>query len=75
MSNLIEEFEALKTDVEKWKFVIEHKDSLVIHLDNDGTFIRLRTNDEEWAAFDGYIGWSDGVFSLLKAIGVKAESV
>ncbi len=45
-------------------------------LDNDYTFI-INNNDVymDVLEFDSYIGWSDGVVSLLEAMGIEAECV
>ena len=75
MSNkkLIDEFNQLKTDVERWVWVKSHQHTgVVVSLDNDDTFIVIGDLD---ATFDNYIGWSDGVQELLKAMGISAEPV
>ena len=75
MSNkkLIDEFNQLKTDVERWVWVKSHQHTgVVVSLDNDDTFIVI---GDLYATFDNYIGWSDGVQELLKAMGISAEPV
>ena len=75
MSNkkLIDEFNQLKTDVERWVWVKSHQHTgAVVNLDNDDTFIVI---GDLYATFDSYIGWSDGVQELLKAMGIAAEAV
>ena len=49
----------------------------MVNLDNDDTFVTILGGDSEsgYVNFDGYLGWSDGVISLLEAVGIKAESV
>ena len=76
MKNLLHEFEKLKTDEEKWIWVINNQENnIIVNLDNDGTFITIKGNDDDYGDFIDYIGWSDGIFSLLKAIGIKCEGV
>lgn len=88
MSKIIEEFKALPNDVEKWKWLIGKQGlGLKVVCDNDQTSLvdevaRDKADDEcldyedlnIYADFNGYIGWSSGVFSLLDAIGIDAES-
>lgn len=71
------------SDLKKWKYVLKHKDEIEIFLDNDMTYGHFiadeATEENDWERatldFDWYLGWSDGVQILLKAIGVKAEGV
>jgi len=75
MCNLFEGFNNLKTDVEKWKWVIDNQHlGFTVMLDNDDTFLSHPENNEI-GEFDGYLGWSDGAISLLEALGVESESV
>ena len=77
MNKFKQKFDSLKNDVDRWKFVLENKDKdFQVLLDNDMTFIDF--NDDEFdltCDFDGYLGWSDGVFSLLKALGIPHDGV
>jgi hypothetical protein len=79
---LYKEFEALDNDVDRWKWVIENKEFVTVKLDNDDTFVIFRDEedldwDEEGHIMDimEYVGWSDGIFNLLRALGVAAEGV
>lgn len=73
----IEELRACKTDKERWRWLLDNKDSgLIVMLDNDDTFVS--DPDDEGAdvvQFDWYIGWSQGVIDLLDVLGIKAEEV
>lgn len=85
MSSLIKEFDSLRSDKQRWEWLIIHQDQgLQLQLDNDRTIIvdttinpdDLEWDDESyWSSFDNYIGWSEGVFNLLHAIGIDCESV
>ena len=74
----IKELAALKTDKERWAYLLEKKDPfLLVLLDNDMTFVvdSETTEDEESVDFDTYVGWSDGVQILLDAAGIANERV
>jgi len=67
---LLSKFKKLKTDTQKWRFIIENKKQMPpILLDNDSTKIDLGRGD--YFEFNKYIGYGDGVVNLLKAIGIK----
>ena len=76
------EFNDLK-DIEKWAYVLEHRDEIVIYLDNDltyGHFINDDHDQEEYddrvtLDFDWYLGYPDGLQILLSAIGINFELV
>lgn len=75
---LHKEFKKLKTDIKRWKWIIDNQDKdIIVQLDNDSTFaVFINDEDGEFVFhFDNYIGWSDGVFELLEAMKIKAESV
>lgn len=78
MSKLIEDFNNLKNDKARWGFVLANKSKLRLSLDNDDTMViddNASDDDENnYGSFDNYIGWSDGVITLLGAIGVDADS-
>ncbi len=68
------------TDELKWKKLPELQKEvpkLILNLDNDDTFITYEGIDAEdfILEFDEFIGWSDGVQTLLKAFNIKAEPV
>lgn len=78
MDSLFETFNNLQNDEARWKWLIVNQDKgIIVNCDNDDTFITTPDDedDEDYASFDNYVGWSDGVFDLLKAIGIEAESV
>jgi len=79
-NELLEEFNSLPNDVEKWKWIKRHQHTgILIYLDNDSTCgVLPDENDPEDPLifdFDSYVGWADGVECLLEAIGIKAECV
>ncbi len=50
---------------------------LIVYLDNDDTFVCHKDLDAEifMLQFDEFIGWKDGVITLLKAFNIKSEPV
>ena len=75
MSELLNEFKELKTDEERWRWVIDHQsDDIVVYCDNDATYITI-DGEEGYESFDYYIGWAEGVFKLLDAVGINVEAV
>ena len=84
---LIDEFNTLKNDKDRFRFIIQHKGIFKLSLDNDQTWpavadhIAAQFSEDvvedlpTMNDFDGYLGWSDGVVSLLEVIGVKGEPV
>jgi hypothetical protein len=81
---LMNEFKLLNNDLDRWKWIIENKNEQnlpPVMLDNDCTdigFYYMNDNDKEIGKnfyFDNYIGYDKGLFTLLKAIGIKAEGV
>ena len=74
------EFDKLPNDIERWKWVKEHQDTgIIVYLDNDDTHGILPDpnddNDVVIFQFDEYVGWADGIESLLASMGIKAECV
>lgn len=75
---LLSQFRDLDNDVQRWRWVAKNQGKgFKVMLDNDSTWIEFDCSqgDELYADFDDYLGWSEGAFSLLKAIGVECESV
>lgn len=77
---LLEEFDKLPNDVERWKWVQSHQDTgILIHLDNDDTSGTLPDPDDPEDVlvfqFENFVGWDQGIDDLLKAVGIKAECV
>ena len=75
---LWKEFRKLKTDEERWKFIINNQfKGIKINLDNDDTFGSFEWDDDGdyIFQFDDYIGWADGIMTLLDVIGIDAEYV
>jgi len=78
MEKMYNEFMNLKTDVKRWKWILENKDNgITVFLDNDDTFVCFDSYNGDGPLFNlsQYIGDSDGILSLLTAIGIKAEYV
>ena len=72
----VKHFNGLKTDVEKWEFLVENKyRDFHLVLDNDATFGCFKEDhDREFVMdFNYWIGSSIGTFDLLEAIGIEAE--
>jgi hypothetical protein len=63
------------TDAERWKWLQAHQgEGYVVYLDNGDTFM-LYQYDEETYDFDNYIGWSDGVVTLMEVMEIECELV
>ena len=90
LKNICKNWNDLKTDKERYKYLIENKGIFVLRLDNDDTFPEFSEKfmDDfgidiydldglipELESFDYYLGWSDGVKVLLKMVGIEAEEV
>ena len=78
MSKLIEDFNKLENDKARWGFVLANKSKLRLSLDNDDTMViddnASEDDENNYGSFDNYVGWSDGVITLLNAIGLDADS-
>ncbi len=75
--NLIERFNALKTDREKWLLVIEHSRELTVMLDNDETFVVMTHSPDNFDSgrFRDSVGDMPGIGDLFEAIGINGEGV
>ncbi|MFH2141383.1 MAG: hypothetical protein ABIJ97_03095 [Bacteroidota bacterium] len=72
------EISGLKTDMQKWKWIKKNQDTgVIVFLDNDSTAaeIEFENGNSILFYFEDFIGWADGIFTLLKAMGIKAETV
>ena len=67
-------FLKLKDDKQRWRYVVAHRESVTILLDNDETYASFN-GTEEWCAFDWYIGNGPGCEVTLESMGLKAEGV
>ena len=75
MHHLFKQFNELKTDADRWQWVIDNQDKgVLVNLDNGDTYITIDGTPGH-ADFEHYLGWSEGVFDLLDAIGIRAEGV
>lgn len=73
---LIKEFKTLKDDEERWLWVKNHQtDGVIVNCDNDSTFITIGDDSDEYADFEEYVGWTDGIFKLFAAMNINATSV
>jgi len=71
---ILEKLDAMH-DVDKWDWLLNNQDlEPIVCLDNDGTFITFE-EFEGYSSFNEYLGWSDGVQTLLKVINIRAECV
>ena len=83
---LAKNYNAIKTDKERLKFLKEHPDSLKVVLDNDLTMVEFNliivdddVQEEAIAEiklndFDNYHGWTDAVVELFEFAGISAET-
>ncbi len=71
-------------DTQRWKALTDKENDAFsgfkVNLDNDDTFLTIikPTNEfqEEYILqFDEFIGWTDGVQTLLKALNINTEPV
>jgi len=80
------EWNALKTDTERWTYLFANKGKIGLKLDNDVTFSEFHSDiipDEieelddlpDLNNFAEWLGWSDGVWHLLIFLGIEAEPV
>lgn len=70
---------------EQYKYLYENRDKFVLFLDNDDTRVALKEDynklqkdynfDIETISLKDFIGDNEGVFHLLKAIGLYSEGV
>ena len=80
----LEELRQIESDSAKWQWLIDNQDrGLIVHLDDDDTFVSIDfdiCSDKDMPSYGGVtfndcIGWSAGIQTLLKVIGVSAEAV
>lgn len=74
---LTKEFEKLKTDKDRWKWIAAHQDTgIIVYLDNDDTFACFDSNewDGECLQINEYCD-GPGVCWLLEAMGIRSEEV
>ena len=70
--SLIEQFNKLKKDQQKWQFVMDNKDKLRLMLDNDDTLV-FDDDSDDVGRFGDYIGNSFGVMALLGLLKIKFD--
>jgi len=74
MNKLYRKFKKCKNDSERWQFIFDHKDGdYIIELDSDNTIVIF--GEDQHVSFDGWLGYSDGVFTLLDTLGIKCDCV
>ena len=80
----LEELRQIESDSAKQRWLIDNQDrGLIVHLYHDDTFVSIErdmNSDEDMpdyrvVIFNNNIGWNEGIQTLLKVIGVSAESV
>lgn len=72
--SLLAEFGSLKSDKERWEWIITHKDIVTVMLDNDDTFIVVE-GQEGFGQIDDFVGNSAGLDYLFAAVGIKVDGV
>jgi len=80
---IAERWSKLESDIERWKYVLYHRDEIGLRLDNDATYptfcgalIPSGIEDlPELKEFDNWMGADQGVFDLLEVLGIEAEGV
>lgn len=77
IKKLMEEFNDLNDDKARWKWIAKHQqDGIIVWLDNDDTFATFRDDEDgNLMTFNGWLGNSDGVISLLDSAGIYSEGV
>lgn len=77
----VEQFDKLSPE-KQWAYILENKQNVkMLSLDNDQTQVVLKTfgndacGEQEWTEMKEDIGDRDGVFILLKILGIKHEGV
>ena len=90
IKNKAKEWNKLKNDTARFEYLLANKGIFILELDNDLTFAdyNLKTLKEigldldeaqdilpELNSFDDFLGWHQGVITLLEVIGIDAESV
>jgi len=74
----IEQFRLLKTDHDKWKWLIDNSNidhGLTVMLDNDETFVVTADQKISGYYFDRYIGNGLGVATLLDAMNIPNQPI
>ena len=70
MKTPIQQFRELKTDQEKWQFLIDNKDcGLTVNCDYDHMYVTHKDDIRDSVYFDG-----DGEPTLLDTLGITHES-
>ena len=64
------------SDKEKWQWVIDNKDKVIVILDNDNTFVQFKNGGGEQLVFDfeDHIGWDRGLYALFAVLGVEVTA-
>ncbi|MGL6193833.1 MAG: hypothetical protein ACRC2T_03315 [Thermoguttaceae bacterium] len=77
----------LKTDRERWEFLLKHKSEYSLLLDNDSTTVSVSIPEEELQnidfddiaddleceSFEDWVGWDNGVVLLFEVLGIDAS--
>lgn len=78
MADYQSKFESFSSDEDRWKWIKDNQDlNITVYLDNDDTFATFEDDDDGsfLLQFDEFLGWSDGLFSLLTMCEIKHKSV
>lgn len=72
---LMNDFNSQKSDTERWRWLIDNKDNgVTVVCDNGCTYITIEGMEEK-SIFASCVGSSNGLLSLLEAIGIKATTL
>ena len=68
LKNLIKEFNGLKSDADRFKFLLGHKGIFKLMLDNDDTFVKVSDKTLESLAIDKYSVLADDLSDSITGI-------
>ena len=86
LKEIAKKWNALNGDVEKWEYLLSHKEEIAIRLDNDGTYCTfcdgiVPEDIDDWddlpslESFEDWVGNSPGLDILFPILGIEAEGV
>ncbi|NTU69313.1 hypothetical protein HGB13_00575 [bacterium] len=82
IKKLVQQFNKLKTDKARYKFIQKYNKIFKVVLDNDCTWASIKKdklNDDDESiygnlnCFSNFVGWDEGVFDLFELLGIDAE--
>ena len=85
LERIAKRWNAIKTDKDRWKYLLSHKKEIGLLLENDETYACLCKGiipaEEDWDSlpemnnFDAWIGNDHGLNVLFEVLGIEAEAV